>query len=97
MDLIKKGIDRRWQPTLKAWGPSMLQENLENSINTNKGWRTSILPYHYLVYNPKQHQEQRAPSWTLCHHLNDYRWETPGVKGTLTGKLDGPVKNAQIV
>ena len=97
MDLIKKGIDRRWQPTLKAWGPSMLQENLENSVNTNKGWRTSILPYHYLVYNPKQHNGQRAPSWTLCHHLNDYRWETPGVKGTLTGKLDGPVKNAQIV
>lgn len=97
MDLIKKGIDRRWQPTLKAWGPSMLQENLENSVNQNKGWRTTILPYHYLVYNPEQHQNKSAPSWTLCTHLNSYRWETPGVKGTLTGGLNGPVKNAQIV
>lgn len=97
MDLIKKGIDRRWQPTLKAWGPSMLQENLENSVNQNKGWRTTILPYHYLVYNPGQHHNDPAPSWTLCHHLNSYRWETPGVKGTLTGGLNGPVKNAQIV
>ena len=97
MDLIKKGIDRRWQPTLKAWGPSMLQENLENSMNQNKGWRTTILPYHYLVYNPGQHHNDPAPSWTVCHHLNSYRWETPGVKGTLTGGLNGPVKNAQIV
>jgi len=97
MDLIKKGIARRFQPTLKAWGPAMLEENVRNSLNPKDGWRTAILPYHYLVYNPSQHQNKSAPSWTLCHHLNNYRWKMPGVKGTLTGGLSGPVKKAQIV
>lgn len=97
MDLIKKGIARRFQPTLKAWGPAMLEENVRNSLNPKDGWRTAILPYHYLVYNPSQHKNKSAPSWTLCHHLNNYRWKMPGVKGTLTGGLSGPVKKAQIV
>lgn len=97
MDLIKKGIARRWQPTLKAWGPTMLEENVRNSLNPKDGWRTAILPYHYLVYNPSQHKNKSAPPWTLCHHLNNYRWKMPGVKGTLTGGLSGPVKKAQIV
>ena len=96
-DLIKKGIVKRWQPTLKAWGPDMLEEHTRPTFSAKNGWRSVILPYHYMAYNPSQHNGKHSPVWTLCHHLNEYRWMIPGVKGTLTGGLKGPVKRPQIV
>jgi len=96
-DLIKKGIVKRWQPTLKAWGPDMLEEHTRPTFSAKNGWRSAILPYHYMAYNPSQHKGKHSPMWTLCHHLNEYRWMIPGVKGTLTGGLKGPVKRPQIV
>jgi hypothetical protein len=96
-DLIKKGIVKRWQPTLKAWGPDMLEEHTRPTFSAKNGWRSAILPYHYMAYNPNQHKGKHSPMWTLCHHLNEYRWMIPGVKGTLTGGLKGPVKRPQIV
>ena len=96
-DLIKKGIVKRWQPTLKAWGPDMLEEHTRPTFSPKNGWRSAILPYHYMAYNPSQHKGKHSPMWTLCHHLNEYRWMIPGVKGTLTGGLNGPVKRPQIV
>jgi len=96
-DLIKKGIVKRWQPTLKAWGPDMLEEHTRPTFSAKNGWRSVILPYHYMAYNPSQHKGKNSPVWTLCHHLNEYRWMIPGVRGTLTGGLKGPVKRPQIV
>ena len=96
-ELIQKGVIKRWQPTLQAWGPEMLLRNVIPRKNAKPGHRAVILPYHYLVYNPKQHKGKPAPTWAVCEHYNDFRWRVAGVKASQSGKLSGSSNQLQIV
>lgn len=82
--VLKAGMLTRNRPTLKAFGPIMLRQTIDALKRTPDGRRIEVLPYHYLVWNQSQMKMIR-PKWTVCSHLNDFRWKPDGMKASMAG------------
>lgn len=82
--ILKAGMLTKGRPTLKAFGPIMLRETVDALKRTPDGRRIDILPYHYLVWNQAQMKMIR-PRWTVCSHLNQFRWKQDGVRASNAG------------
>jgi hypothetical protein len=82
--VLQAGMLTRGRPTLKAFGPIMLRQTVDGLKRTPDGRRIEILPYHYLVWNQEQMKMMR-PKWTVCSHLNQFRWKQDGVRASNAG------------
>ncbi len=82
--VLSAGMMTRNRPTLKAFGPIMLRQTVDALKRTPDGRRIEVLPYHYLVWNQSQMKMIR-PKWTVCSHLNDFRWRQEGVRASNAG------------
>ena len=82
--VLEAGVLTRNRPTLKAFGPIMLRQTIDALKRTPDGRRVDVLPYHYLVWNQDQMKMIR-PNWTVCSHLNHFRWRQEGVRTTNAG------------
>jgi hypothetical protein len=82
--ILKAGVLTRRQPTLQAWGPIMLRKTIGALQRTGGGRRIFVLPFHYLVWNPAQMQEPQ-PAWSVCSHLNRFRWKQEGIRASVAG------------
>lgn len=82
--VLQAGLQTKNRPTLSAFGPIMLRHAVDALKRTPDGRRIDILPYHYLVWNQTQMQMIR-PKWTVCSHLNHFRWKQEGVRASNAG------------
>jgi len=82
--ILKAGVLTRRQPTLQAWGPIMLRKTIGVMKRSVAGRRIYVLPFHYLVWNPAQMKEAQ-PHWSVCSHLNRFRWKQEGIRASVAG------------